>query len=203
MGWETFFCFGVLIVVFGGLIANRAPDVLLLGAVVILAVVRIITPEEALAGFSNTSMLTVGALYVVAAALRETGALDAAGALLLKRARSERAVLVRMAGSLPVMSAFLNNTPIVAMFIPIVSGWCKKHRIAPSKLLLPLSYLCIIGGTCTLIGTSTNLVVNGLMEEISRSNPELSQALHPMGFFELGYVGLPYAIIGIIYLLVV
>ena len=203
MGWETFFCFGVLILVLGGLIANRAPDLLLLGAVVILALVRIITPEEALAGFSNTSMLTVGALYVIAAALRETGTLDAAGSWLLKRAKSERAALVRMAGSLPVMSAFLNNTPIVAMFIPIVSGWCKKHRIAPSRLLLPLSYLCIIGGTCTLIGTSTNLVVNGLMEETSRSNPELSQALHPMGFFELGYVGLPYAIVGIIYLLVV
>jgi len=203
MGWETFFCFGILIVVFGGLITNRAPDALLLGAVVILAAVKIITPEEALAGFSNTSMLTVGALYVVAAALRETGALDTAGSWLLKRAKSEQAVLVRMAGSLPVMSAFLNNTPIVAMFIPIVSGWCKKHRIAPSKLLLPLSYLCIIGGTCTLIGTSTNLVVNGLMQEVSQSNPELSQALHPMSFFELGYVGLPYAIVGIIYLLVI
>ena len=203
MGWESFFCFGVLILVLGGLIANRAPDLLLLGAVVILALVRIITPEEALAGFSNTSMLTVGALYVIAAALRETGTLDAAGSWLLKRAKSERAVLVRMAVSLPVMSAFLNNTPIVAMFIPIVSGWCKKHRIAPSRLLLPLSYLCILGGTCTLIGTSTNLVVNGLMQETSRSNPELSQALHPMGFFELGYVGLPYAIVGIIYLLVI
>ncbi len=203
MSWEIFFCFGVLILVLGGLIYNRPPDVLLLGAVVILAVVRIITPEEALAGFANTSMLTVGALYVIAAALRETGALDAAGAWLLKGARSERIVLMRMAGSIPLMSAFLNNTPIVAMFIPIVSGWCKKHRIAPSRLLLPLSYLSIVGGTCTLIGTSTNLVVNGLMEEMSRSNPELSRSLHPMGFFELGYVGLPYAIVGIIYLLVI
>ncbi len=203
MSWEIFFCFGVLILLLGGLIYNRPPDVLFLGAVVILAVVRIITPEEALAGFANTSMLTVGALYVIAAAMRETGALDAAGSWLLKGARSERAVLMRMAGSLPLMSAFLNNTPIVAMFIPILSGWCKKHRIAPSRLLLPLSYLSIIGGTCTLIGTSTNLVVNGLMEETSRSNPELSQVLHPMGFFELGYVGLPYAIVGIIYLLVI
>ena len=80
MGWESFFCFGVLILVLGGLIANRAPDLLLLGAVVILALVRIITPEEALAGFSNTSMLTACAFYVVAAALRETVALDAGGA---------------------------------------------------------------------------------------------------------------------------
>lgn len=128
MGWEIFFCFGILILVLGGLIYNRPPDVLFLGAVVILAVVRIITPEEALAGFVNTSMLTVGALYVIAAAMRETGALDAAGSWLLKGARSERAVLTRMAGSLPAMSAFLDNTPIVAMFIPILSGWCKKAQ---------------------------------------------------------------------------
>lgn len=203
MSWEIFFCCSVLALVLGGLVFNRPPDVLLLGAVVILAVLRIITPEEALAGFSNTSMLTVGALYIIAAALRETGSLDAVGSWLLKGARSEQSVLMRLAGTLPVMSAFLNNTPIVAMFIPIVSGWCKKHRIAPSRLLLPLSYLSIIGGTCTLIGTSTNLVVNGLMEETTRSNPELSQFLHPMSFFELGYVGLPYAIVGIIYLLVI
>jgi len=203
MGWEAFFCLGVLIAVFVGLINNRAPDALLLGALVLVSIAGIISPEEALVGFSNAGMLTVGALYVVAAALRETGALDVAGSWVLGNAKSERAVLVRMAGSVTAMSAFLNNTPIVAMFIPIVSSWCKKHRIAPSRLLLPLSYLCILGGTCTLIGTSTNLVVNGLMQEASQSNPELSQALHPMGFFELGYVGLPYAIVGIIYLLVI
>jgi len=203
MNWEPYYCVAVLALVFAGLINNRAPDALLLGALVLVSIAGIISPEEALVGFSNAGMLTVGALYVVAAALRETGALDVVGSWALGNAKSERGVLVRMAGSLPVMSAFLNNTPIVAMFIPIVSGWCKKHRIAPSRLLLPLSYLCILGGTCTLIGTSTNLVVNGLMQETSRSNPELSQALHPMGFFELGYVGLPYAIVGIIYLLVI
>jgi len=203
MGWEAFFCLGVLIAVFVGLINNRAPDALLLGALVLVSIAGIISLEEALVGFSNAGMLTVGALYVVAAALRETGALDVAGSWALGNAKSERAVLVRMAGSVTAMSAFLNNTPIVAMFIPIISSWCKKHRIAPSRLLLPLSYLCILGGTCTLIGTSTNLVVNGLMQETSQSNSELSQALHPMGFFELGYVGLPYAIVGIIYLLVI
>jgi len=203
MNWESYYCVAVLALVFAGLINNRAPDALLLGALVLVSIAGIISPEEALVGFSNAGMLTVGALYVVAAALRETGALDVVGSWALGNAKSERGVLVRMAGSLPIMSAFLNNTPIVAMFIPIVSSWCKKHRIAPSRLLLPLSYLCILGGTCTLIGTSTNLVVNGLMQETSRSNPELSQALHPMGFFELGYVGLPYAIVGIIYLLVI
>jgi di/tricarboxylate transporter len=99
------------------------------------------------------------------------------------------------------MSAFLNNTPIVAMFIPILTGWCKKNQVAPSRLLIPLSYLCILGGTCTLIGTSTNLVVNGLMLEFYQARPELMESLHPMGFFELGRVGLPYALIGIFYLI--
>ena len=203
MGWEAFLCLAVLAAVFVGLVANRAPDALLLGGVVIVTVFGIISPEEALAGFSNAGMLTVGALYVVAAALRETGTLDTVGAWVLGRAKSERGALLRMAGSVTVMSAFLNNTPLVAMFIPIVSNWCKKYRVAPSRLLLPLSYLAILGGTCTLIGTSTNLVVNGLMAEVSKSSSTLKEALRPMGFFELGYVGIPYAIVGVTYLLLI
>jgi di/tricarboxylate transporter len=203
VGWQGFFCIAVLGLVFWGLLKNYAPDALLLGAVVLVTLVGIISPEEALVGFSNAGMLTVGALFVVAAALRETGALDVAGNWVLGKAGTERGVLVRMAGSVTGMSAFLNNTPIVAMFIPIVTDWCKKHRVEPSKLLIPLSYLSIFGGTCTLIGTSTNLVVNGLMQEKVASDPALGESLAPMGFFELGYVGLPYAVVGVAYLLVV
>ncbi|MFC1737908.1 SLC13 family permease [Planctomycetota bacterium] len=203
MGWEAYFCLIVLGLIIAGLIRNISPDALLLGGVVIVTLVGIITPEQALAGFSNAAVLTVGALYVVAAALRETGALDELGRRVFGQVRTEKGFLRRMAGVLPALSAFLNNTPIVAMFIPIISDWCRKHRIAPSRLLLPLSYLCIFGGTCTLIGTSTNLVVNGLMEETSRSNPALSESLHTMSFFEIGRVGLPYAIIGILYMLFV
>ncbi|MBC8467829.1 MAG: hypothetical protein H8D56_00030 [Planctomycetes bacterium] len=108
MGWEALFCLGVLIAVFAGLINNRAPDALLLGAVVLVSIAGIISPEEALVGFSNAVMLTVGVLYVVAAALRETGALDAVGSCVLGNAKSERGVFVRMAGSVTAMSAFLN-----------------------------------------------------------------------------------------------
>ena len=90
------------------------------------------------------------------------------------------------------LSAFLNNTPIVAMFLPISIDWCRRHQVSPSKLLIPLSYLAILGGTCTLIGTSTNLVVNGLM---------IQHDLPQMGMFEIGQVGLPYALVGIGYLL--
>jgi len=193
MGWEAIFCLCILILVVIGLLRDVSPDALLLGAVVLMAVVGIISAEQAFAGFSNPGVLTVGALYVVAAALRETGALDLAGEWILGKARNERDALWRMSGLLPAMSAFLNNTPIVAMSIPIVSDWCKRHRVAPSRLLLPLSYLCILGGTCTLVGTSTNLVINGLMLEKS--------GLEPLGFFELGRVGVIYAVVGVAYLL--
>ncbi len=203
MSWEAFYCIAVLALVFWGLVRNRAPDALLLGALVLVTVADIVSPEEALVGFSNAGMLTVGALYVVAAALRETGALDIAGSWMLGKARTERGVLMRMAGSVTGMSAFLNNTPIVAMFIPVIVDWCKKHRTEPSRLLIPLSYLSILGGTCTLIGTSTNLVVNGLMQEKSQADASFSESLAPISFFELGYVGVPYAIIGIAYLLLV
>lgn len=201
MGWEALLCLVVLFLIGTGLFLNISPDALLLGGVVIVTLAGVISPEQALSGFSNTAVLTVGALYVIAAALRQTGALDRLGSWFFGRARTEQGFLVRMGGLMPALSAFLNNTPIVAMFIPVVSDWSRKHRVAASKLLLPLSYLCILGGTCTLIGTSTNLIINGLMAESYRSNPALNQGLQPMGFFELGKVGLPYAVIGIAYIL--
>ncbi|MBN2308327.1 MAG: SLC13 family permease [Candidatus Hydrogenedentes bacterium] len=203
MSWEAIYCLCIMAGVLAGLAANFAPDALLVGALVLVALAGVVSPEEAFVGFSNTGMLTVGALFVVAGALRETGALDTIGSWVLGRAKSERSVLLRLAGSVTAMSAFLNNTPIVAMFIPIITDWCKKNGVAASRLLLPLSYLCILGGTCTLIGTSTNLVVNGLMGEAVRTDPALAEGLHPMGLFELGYVGLPYAVVGTLYLVLV
>jgi di/tricarboxylate transporter len=102
------------------------------------------------------------------------------------------------------MSAFLNNTPIVAMMLPIVSDWCRKHRVSPSRLLIPLSFFTVLGGMCTLIGTSTNLVVRGLMVQAagSQTDPRLEHALRAPGLFEITLVGLPLAIAGGAYLLI-
>jgi di/tricarboxylate transporter len=183
---------GVVAFLFAALVRNLAPpDLLFLGATALLAVMRIISPDEAFAGFSNSGMLTVAVLFVVAAGLRETGVLDYVGHHVLGRAKTEGGVLARLAGVVLPMSAFLNNTPVVAMFVPIVMDWSRRHRVSPSKLLIPLSFLAILGGTCTLIGTSTNLVVNGLMTQ---------NGLPGMGLFEIGKVGLPYAVIGLAYL---
>lgn len=200
MGWEAWFALGVVALIFTGLSMNFASDVLLVGGVVALGLAGIVTPTEMFEGFSNKGMLTVGALYIVTAGLRETGALQTLGNWILGEARGEQDVLRRLTG-VAAMSAFLNNTPIVAMFIPIVESWCRKHEVAPSRLLIPVSYFSILGGTCTLIGTSTNLVVNGLMIEAVKNDPGLGDTLYEIGMFELSRVGMPYALIGTAYLL--
>ena len=166
MNFDALLTLFVVGVVFLALVRNLAPpDLLFLGATSVLAAGGVISPEEAFAGFANEGVLTVASLFVVAASLRETGVLDAIGYYLLRKTRTKRGVLGRLALIVVPSSALLNNTPIVAMFVPIVLDWCRRYRVSPSQLLIPLSYLAILGGTCTLIGTSTNLVVNGLMLE--------------------------------------
>ena len=183
---------GIILLLIYALAKNLASsDVLVFGCAMLMALFGIITPTQLFSGFANQGMMTVAALYIVAAALRETGALDTIGRNFLGKARTEKSVFVRLAASVTILSAFLNNTPIVAMFIPIMSGWSKANQVAISRLLLPLSYLTILGGTCTLIGTSTNLLVSGLM---------VQSGMEPLGFFELTWVGLPYAVVGTLYL---
>ncbi len=195
MSIDAWMTLGIVTVLFAALVTNRAPtDLLFLGATALLAALKIITPTEAFAGFSNSGMLTVALLFVVAAGLRDTGVLDYIGHHMLGRARTVNSALGRLAAVVLPMSAFLNNTPIVAMFMPVVMDWGRRHRVSPSKLLIPLSYLAILGGTCTLIGTSTNLVVNGLIVE---------HGLPGLSLFEIGKVGLPYALVGLAYLFLV
>ncbi len=206
MGWEGWFTIAIVAMVFLGLAKSWGPpDALILGATIAAALARIIDVEEAFRGFANENMLTVAALFVVAAGLRETGALDILGGRALGKARSERGALLRMSLQVSGISAFLNNTPVVAMFVPVVTDWCRNHRISPSRLLMPISFLAILGGMCTLIGTSTNLVVNGLMTEYAAASndPAVREALHPMSLFELGKAGLPMAVVGMVYLLLI
>ena len=190
-GWLTL---GVIAALFWVLFRNWAPpDFAFLAASGILALCGIIQPNEALAGFSNSGMLTVAALFIVAAALRETGVLDYVGTHILGKVRTELRALLRLSIVVIPMSAFLNNTPVVAMFMPVVVDWSRRNQVAPSRLLIPLSYLAILGGTCTLIGTSTTLVLQGLI---------LESGLPGLSLFEIGWVGIPYALIGVAYLAV-
>ncbi len=195
MTWQAWFTLAVVGLIFVGLLRRIGPpDILMLSGTILVALVRIISPQEAFLGLSNEGMLTVAALFMVAAGLRETGVLDIIGHYIMGRARTERGAILRLTPPILGMSAFLNNTPVVAMLIPIVSDWCRKNRISPSRLMIPISYLAILGGTCTLIGTSTNLVVNGMMTQ---------SGMKSMSLFELGYLGLPYALVGSAYLLLI
>lgn len=204
MTFEGWFTLGVIAIVFVALLRNWGPpDAVLLGGAILVGLAGIITPEDVFSGFVNEGTLTIAALFVVAAAIRETGGLDSISSWIFGKARSEMSGLTRMALPVAGMSAFMNNTPIVAMLMPVVSDWCRKNRISPSRLLMPLSFMAILGGTCTLIGTSTNLVVNGLMADAVKEYPELQEELRSMWLFEMTFLGIPFVVVGVLYLLFV
>jgi len=138
------------------------PAGIVFAALLLLLAGRIISVNEAFAGFSNKGMLTVGFLFVVSAALQSSGTFERFVLTMLgNRHKSVTGHYLRLMLPVASLSAFLNNTPIVATLIPMVKSWAKRNNLAVSKFLIPLSYAAILGGTCTLIGTSTNLVVHG------------------------------------------
>ncbi|MCB0166804.1 MAG: SLC13 family permease, partial [Anaerolineae bacterium] len=189
--WQAWITLGIIFFILIALIKEVArPEMIFLSALGLLLAFGVLTPEEAFSGFSNTAVLTVGALFVVAVGVQNTGALNFADRLLFKRSATLTGVLARMMVTTATMSAFLNNTPIVAMLIPRAQAWSEESNVAPSKLLIPLSYAAIVGGMTTLIGTSTNLLVSGLME---------SSGYEGLGLFDLTWVGLPTALGAIAY----
>ncbi|MEZ6043183.1 MAG: SLC13 family permease [Planctomycetaceae bacterium] len=228
MGWEAWFTLITTLMVFIALVRDWAtPDVVFVFAAAVLSVAGIISPAEVTKGFANPGMLTVAGMFIISAALRETGLLDFIGQRVLGSVRSQRRAIARLSFLIVPLSGFLNNTPIVAMMMPIVIEWCRRRNISPSKLLIPISYMAILGGTCTLIGTSTNLLIDGkirdeyaLLQEQqpdqinsdtqssdSQPAPEsiaakrFREGLKPLGLFEISVIGIPYALIGMGYLL--
>lgn len=206
MDWQGWFTLLTIGLVFAALVRGLgSPDMVVLGGTVLVGLAGIITVEDVVSGFANKSMLTIAALFVVAAAMRETGALDRIGARMLGNAETERGALLRLAPQVAGLSAFLNNTAVVAMVIPIVNDWCRKNRVSPSRLLMPMAYLAILGGMCTLIGTSRNLIVSELMEEhavAEHVSPRAAESLHGgITMFELAWIGLPATVCGLLYLL--
>ena len=191
MDWQGWFTLAVLMCMIIALVREvMGPDIIVFIALGLLVCTGIITPKEAIAGFSNKGMLTVAILFVVAAAIQNTGALYGFFYALLGK-KEEKKVFLKLIAPISLFSAFLNNTPIVVMFAPLVRKWAIEHKISPSKFLLPLSYAAILGGMCTLIGTSTTLIVNGLM---------MDHDMPSMSMFEISKVGLPCALIGLLYL---
>ncbi|SDW39134.1 SLC13 family permease [Marinobacter mobilis] len=186
-GWFALSLAGLALLLMS--IGRFGPHLVMLAVMVILSATGIIDSAQALSGFSNSGLITVVAMFVVAAGIHHSGGVDLVVHYLLRNPKSVRSAQARIALPVSLLSGFLNNTPVVATMIPAVHAWSRKIGISPSKLMIPLSYSAILGGTLTLIGTSTNLVVNGQYQTLTGS----------AGFsvFSITAVGLPVAVIGL------
>ncbi len=194
----------IVIVLYFLMRSNRAPDAILWCGLAVLMMVPVrkdgswefgvLSATDALSGLSNEGVVTIAAMFAIAAGLKETGALRWFSNSFLGAPLTIASAQNRIMWPTATMSAFMNNTPLVAMLLPVIDEWSKLNRLSTSKLLMPLSFASILGGACTLIGTSTNLVVNGwIIEELG----------HPgLGMFEISIIGIPVAIAGIIYILI-
>ncbi|HNC68923.1 MAG TPA: SLC13 family permease [Pseudomonadales bacterium] len=169
MDWQGWFTVALTVAVLATLITvpRLGTDVVLMGALLLLGGTGILTPDEALAGFANTGLITVAAMFIIAAGIRASGGVDLVVEKILGKPTGPRQALVRLMVPVVGLSAFLNNTPVVATMIPAVSQWARRIRVPSSTLMIPLSYASILGGTITLIGTSTNLVVNGQYQALT------------------------------------
>lgn len=193
MSFEVVFVFLALIGMITALVMDKMrPGMILLTVVVLFLCAGILTPKEMLEGFSNKGMITVGMLFLVSEGIRQSGAL---GQLIKKLLPQHHTTAfkaqLRMLPPIAFISAFLNNTPVVVIFAPIIKRWAEYVKLPATKFLIPLSFVTILGGICTLIGTSTNLVVHGMI---------LEAGFEGFTMFELGKVGVFVAIAGILYL---
>ena len=199
MTWESLVTLAIVTAVFVALARNAAgPDIVLAGAAAALMTFhplsdRFPSPAQVAAGFGNEGLLTVAVLFVIAAGLTETGGLSLVTDRVLGFPTSTRRAQIRLTTLVAGASAFVNNTPLVAMFVPVVKDWSRRARISASQLFIPLSYASILGGICTLIGTSTNLVVQAFLIQARKDDPSVPV----MSMFTLTPIGVPVAILGI------
>lgn len=202
MTWEIYFVLSLLAYTVVSFIWERiSPDLTALSVFSILIFVSTLTPESTLpptesllSVFGNSAPITIAGMFIVSASLECTGAIDAASRYLRKLLRLPYPTfLLVMILSVAATSAFVNNTPVVIVLMPVVTSLGREMKVPASKLLIPLSFASIFGGTCTLLGTSTNLLASGLLKDAG---------YNPIGMFELSIIGLPLLLIGTIFLVV-
>ena len=192
MEWQGWFTLAVVAIALAAMVREfAAPDLILMAALMALGATGVLSPLETFASFANPVVPAIGALFIVSAALRQTGALELALGRLLRGAETAEAGTRRIVVPVMGLSAFLNSAPIVAMMTPGIIDWARRKQLSASRFLIPLSYASILGSITTIIGTSTILTVAGLVTEAG---------MRPMGFFELLPVAIPICIVGFAYL---
>jgi di/tricarboxylate transporter len=184
---------GVLVVALIAFVAEWLPvDITAISVAIVLMLLGLVEPDEGIAGFSNSATITVMAMFILSAGITRTGAIQIARDMLVKwGGRSPSQQIFVMGMIVGPITAFINNTAVVAIFLPIVEDWCKKQRVSVSKLLIPLSYVTVLGGMITLIGTSTNIVASGVAKDLGYKE---------FGLFEFTTLGILTFIIGLTYL---
>ena len=170
------------------------PNAVILCALSFLMFVGILSPTDALAGFANDGLATIALMYIVAYAIAKSDLITRLFNRILGNGKNERFSLLKLLATVSLISPFMNNTPIVSTLTPMVQRWCKQKGLAVSKFLIPLSYATILSGLLTVLGTSTNLVAQGLLSKYH---------LKQFGTFDLAIVGIPITIVGLVYLLTV
>lgn len=184
---------GILLLALYFLITEKiSVDLTAVGIIVLLVVSRILTPKEAVLGFANPAVITIAAMFVVSKGMMRTGGVEFLGRSIIKIAKGNlKVALAVILLSVAFASAFINNTPVVILFIPVVMAMCCEFGLSPSKFLIPVSYASILAGTCTLIGTSTNIIIGDLSFDYGYGN---------ISMFELSIIGVPIALVGILFL---
>ncbi len=192
---EIWIVSSLLVVTLFLLVTEKIPlDLTAIGIMAVLALAGILTPEEAVSGFAHPAVITVGAMFIISKGMVRTGAVEFIGRRVIHYSGgSPGMALLIIIVAVAVSSAFINNTPVVVLFIPVVMAMCCEFGLSPSKYLIPVSYASILAGTCTLIGTSTNIIISDLSARYG---------IGALTMFELSKVGVPIAVAGIALLLV-
>ncbi|HPE34053.1 MAG TPA: SLC13 family permease [Bacteroidales bacterium] len=196
LSYDSIIVLAVIVFIIISLYTNLiGPAFTFIVGILLLGITGVLTPNEILSGFANEQIMVIILLLLIGQMIRNTGVLEGTLNRIFRKTNTYPKFLTRIYFSVSIMSSMLNNTPLVAVMMPYVNSWCKKNKVNPSKLLIPLSYAAIIGGSTTLIGTSTNLIVNGLIQ-----SQTVIPDFEPFQLFDFAYVGVPMMFIGFLYL---
>jgi di/tricarboxylate transporter len=198
MSFDAWLTLAILAATFAALVATRLPPVtVFLGALTLCITLGLAPIERCLAGFANPGVITIGALFMVAAGMYSTGAITLLSDKVIGRPKTMLAAQLKILPPIAVGSAFLNNTPLVAMMIPVIRDLCRSTGLDKAKLYIPLSFASILGGCSTLIGTATNLIIAGMVLDAIAAGAPLKE----IGLFDPSWVAVPAMVLGLVLLI--